>query len=197
MAYSASNLYNHGTGYPGNAYYTYKSDTDTRQTVMTAGYFNNSDDDLNLTADDTIFVVGDQGGYTLRVDAVTSGSVATELGTGSPIILSTHMLAISTATSAWVVSPCDGIISRMWTVIHGVAQADTVMGMEIAGTDVTDGGSASIITITASGSAAGTVDTGTADAANAITEGAAIEVTCDGAGSTASEATCLVEVLPA
>ena len=79
MAYSASNLYNHGTGYPGNAYYTYKSDTDTRETVMTAGYFNNSDDDLNLTADDTIFVVGDQGGYTLRVDAVSSGSVATEL----------------------------------------------------------------------------------------------------------------------
>ena len=94
MAYSASNLYNHGTGYPGNAYYTYKSGTDTRETVMTAGYFNNSDDDLNLTADDTIFVVGDQGGYTLRVDAVSSGSVATELGTGSPIILSTHMLAI-------------------------------------------------------------------------------------------------------
>ena len=30
MAYSAGNLYNLGTGYPGNAQYTYKSDTDTR-----------------------------------------------------------------------------------------------------------------------------------------------------------------------
>ena len=197
MAYSASNLYNHGTGYPGNAYYTYKSDTDTRETVMTAGYFNNSDDDLNLTADDSIFVVGDQGGYTLRVDAVSSGSVATELGTGSPIILSTHMLAISTTTSAWVVSPCDGIISRMWTVIHGACGTDTTMGLEIGGTNVTDGSDADIITITASGSAAGDVDTGTCDGANAITEGAAIEVTCGGEGSTASEATCLVEVLPA
>ena len=196
MAYSAANLYNHGTGYPGNAYYTYKSDTDTRETVMASGYFNNSDDDLNLTADDTIFVVGDQGGYTLRVDTVSSGTVTTELGV-TPVYVSTHMLAISTTTSAWVVSPCDGVISRLWTVIHGVAQADTVVGMEIAGTNVTDGGSATIITITASGSAAGTVDTGTADAANAITEGASIEVTCDGAGSTASEATCIVEILPA
>ena len=71
MAYSAGNLYNLGTGYPGNAQYTYKSDTDTRETVMASGYFNNTDDNLNLTADDTIFVVGDQGGYTLRVDTVS------------------------------------------------------------------------------------------------------------------------------
>lgn len=196
MAYSAGNLYNLGTGYPGNAQYTYKSDTDTRETVMASGYFNNTDDNLNLTADDTVFVVGDQGGYTLRVDTVSSGTVTTELGV-TPIYISTHMLAISTTTSAFLVSPCDGVISRMWTVIHGVCQADTIMGMEIAGVNVTDGGSATVLTITASGSAAGTVDTGTADAANVITEGAAIEVTCDGAGSTASEATCVVEILPA
>ena len=107
------------------------------------------------------------------------------------------MLAISTTTSAWVVSPCDGIVSRMWNVIHGACGTDTTMGMEIAGTNVTDGASATILTITASGSAAGDVDTGTADAANVITEGAAIEVTCGGEGSTASESTCFVEVLPA
>ena len=195
MAYTAANLYNTGAGYPGQAMYNYKSDTDTRETVMTAGYFNNTDDNLNLTADDTIFVIGNQGGYVLRVDVVTSGSVATELG-ATPFVLSTPMLAISTTTSAWVVSPCDGVISRIWSVLFGVCQADTVLGLEIAGTNVTDEGSASIITVAASGSAVGTVDVGTCDGANAITEGAAIEVTCDGAGSTASVAQIYVEILP-
>ena len=94
---------------------------------MASGYFNNTDDNLNLTADDTIFVVGDQGGYTLRVDTVSSGTVTTELGT-TPIYISTHMLAISTTTSAFLVSPCDGVISRMWTVIHGLVKPILLWG---------------------------------------------------------------------
>jgi hypothetical protein len=77
MAYSGANLYNTGAGYPGQAIYNYKSDTDTRATVAAAGYFNNTDDNLNLTVDDIIIVTGDQGGYELIVVSISSGAVTT------------------------------------------------------------------------------------------------------------------------
>jgi len=77
MAYSAGDLFNTGMGYPGQGVYNYKSDTDTRATVSASGYFNNSDDDLNLTIDDVIYVTGDQGGYQLTVISNTSGTVVT------------------------------------------------------------------------------------------------------------------------
>lgn len=196
MAFNTANLHLIA-GYPGTAVYLYKSDTDTRETVMASGYFNNTDDDQNLTVDDMIFVVGDQGGYTLRVDTVSSGTVTTELGAGSgPIYLSVRIASVAATTSYWTVSPCDGVASRMFSVIEGAVSDDTTLGLEIGGTNVTDGGSADIITITASGSAAGDVDSGTADAANAVTEAQAIEVTCGGEGSTASAALVTIEILP-
>lgn len=77
MAYSAANLYNRDSMPPGFASYFYKSDTDTQATVSAAGYFNNTDDNLNLAADDKIKVTGDQGGYELKVISVSSGSVTT------------------------------------------------------------------------------------------------------------------------
>jgi len=77
MAFDTSNLYNRDSMPPGFASYTYKSDTDTQATVSTAGYFNNTDDDINLAADDKIKVIGDQGGYELKVISVSSGSVTT------------------------------------------------------------------------------------------------------------------------
>lgn len=85
MAYSAANFYNTGAGYPGNARYTYKSDTDTRATVAAAGYFNNTDDDLNVTVDDVIVVIGDQGGYELTVTSISSGSITTGEATLSSV----------------------------------------------------------------------------------------------------------------
>lgn len=197
MAFTTSNLYNVYSGAPGFGIYIYKSDTDTRETVMASGYFNNSDDNQNLAADDMIYVVGDQGGYCLRVDTVSSGVVTTELGAGSgPFYLNVEMADVAATTSNWTVSPCDGVISRMWTVLHGAISDDTTLGLELSNTNVTDGGSADIVTITASGSAAGDVDFGTCDGANAVAEGGAIEVTCGGEGSTSAKASVVIEILP-
>jgi len=61
--------------------------------------------------------------------------------------------------------------------------------------NVTDGGSADIVTFAAS-DAAGTVATGTADGANAVSEGGAIEITCDGGGSTSGVVEVVIEILP-
>jgi hypothetical protein len=83
MAYSASNLYYNGDNYPGIANYTYKSDTDLQVTVIAAGYFNNTDDDLNLTVDDVIDVIGDQGNYRISVVSLSSGAVTTKVVTGN------------------------------------------------------------------------------------------------------------------
>jgi hypothetical protein len=82
MAYTAADLYYQGDTYPGRASYTYTSDTDTQATVLAAGYFNNSDNDLNLTVDDQIQVIGDQGNYMMSVVSISSGSVTTKLVTG-------------------------------------------------------------------------------------------------------------------
>jgi hypothetical protein len=92
MAFAAANLYNINSDPPGFAKYTYKSDTDTRATVEAAGYFNNSDDLLNLAADDEIKVIGDQGGYTLKVVSVTAGSVTT---TGASIVAGGSSLTLT------------------------------------------------------------------------------------------------------
>jgi len=194
MAFTAANLFFHG-GYPGkSARYTYLSDTDTRATIMTAGYFNNTDDDLNLTVDDIITVIGDQGGYSIRVDSITSGSVATELSALSgPIYLQFKINDISTADSEFVVSPCDGIISRVKSVLYGtIATADAAVGLEIAGTDVTGGQ----LTVAYSGSAAGDVDESVATAANAVSEGTAIECDTSGASTNAIPIVVIVEILP-
>ncbi len=91
MAFVASNFQNQNSMSPGLGTYIYKSDTDTQATVMASGYFNNTDDFLNLAADDRIIVTGDQGGYELYVVSVTAGVVTTGLtsggtGGGAPVL---------------------------------------------------------------------------------------------------------------
>jgi len=121
--------------------------------------------------------------------------VTTEIGV-SPVYLNVRVADVAATTSSWTVSPCDGVISRMFSVIHGTISDDTTLGLELAGVNVTDGASADIITITASASAAGDVDSGTADAANAVSEGTAIEITCGGEGSTVVLCDVVIEILP-
>lgn len=195
MAFSSANLVNVGGMPPGFGVYLYKSDTDTRETVMASGYFDNEDDNQNLAADDIIFVTGDQGGYSLRVDTVSGGTTTTELGV-SPVYLTVHIADLAATTSSWTISPCDGKISRMWVVQHGTINVDTTLGIELGGTDVTDGASADIVTLESSGDAAGSYGVGTADGANSVTEGQAIEVTCGGEGSSSAIGTALIEILP-
>ena len=74
MAYTAGNLHLRA-GAPGDLTYAYDAGSDTLATALTAGYFNNSDDDLNLTADDSVFIRANDGNCWARVSAVSSGSV--------------------------------------------------------------------------------------------------------------------------
>jgi hypothetical protein len=195
MAFDSSELGLFGYA-NGHGFYVYAEDTDTRETVMASGYFNNTDDSINLRADDIIFVIGDQGFYTLRVDAISSGSVTTELATGGTVIVYGQVADMSGTTSGWTVAPCDGVISRVWVANRAQPSDATVVGLELSNVNVTDGASASIVTIAAS-AAAGTISTGTADGANAVAEAGAIEITCDGAGSTAGILDVWVEIIPA
>ena len=200
MAFAVGNLYNVYSGPPGFGMYIYKSDTDDRDTVTTAGYFNNDDDLVNLAADDIIFLTGDAGGYTLRVDTVTSGSVATEIG-GSATYLSVNFVDIAAATSTWLLAPHDGTITKLWIVQHGViTESDTTFGIEIAGVNATSDdktdGNADIILIESSGDSAGDVSVGNVDGANTIAADASIEVTCGGEGSVTAIATAVIELMP-
>jgi len=52
---------------------------DSLATVLTAGYFNNSDDEIRMEVDDMITVKTTQGQYELQVTASTGGAVSTEL----------------------------------------------------------------------------------------------------------------------
>ncbi len=196
MAFTNANLTDCGWGYNGVKHFIYESDTDDREDVSAAGYFNNTDDNLNLTVGDIIHVQGSEGCYDLAVASISSGSVTTAQIGGKAVYLHAEIASLAATTSTWVISPVAGKIRRVWTTIHGTVSDDTTLGLEIGGTNVTDGGSADIVTIESSASAAGQVNSGEADAANTITAGGAIEVTCGGEGSTATEATVLIEVLP-
>lgn len=77
MAFAVANLQNQNSMSPGLGTYIYKSDTDVYATVAAVGYFNNTDDVLNLAVDDRIIVTGDQGGYELVVVSISSGAVTT------------------------------------------------------------------------------------------------------------------------
>ena len=195
MAFDSANLYCITGMPPGFNQYVYKSDTDAFGVVAASGYFNNDDDQLNLAADDLIIVIGDEGGYCLRVDAVSNGVVTTENGLGGTW-LRADITSVAATTSNWLIAPFDGKISRMKVMILGAVSDDTTIGAELGGTNVTDGGSADIVTLVASASAAQDVFSGEADTANAVSEGDAIEITCGGEGSTASAAIVLVEILP-
>lgn len=194
MAYTAGNLAL-VSSVNGFGLYIYKSDTDSRATVAASGYFNNTDDNLNLAADDKIMVIGDQGGYTLRVDTVSAGVVTTEAG-GEPVWVRASFTAalLAAGTSVWALAPFDGVLGRIKAVQQGAALVgDTVVGIELGGVNVTG----SDITLTASGSAAGDVDASVCTAANAVSEDGAIEFTSDGGASTGEVTEVMVEVIPA
>lgn len=82
MAYTAANLYNL-TGLPsGDAVYRYDAGSDSMATVAASGYFNNTDDDANFAADDVIKCLCTDGDMDLRVSAVSSGTVTTQVSSG-------------------------------------------------------------------------------------------------------------------
>jgi hypothetical protein len=86
MAYTAGNLHLRA-GAVGNVTYTYNATTtgasDTLAELLIAGYFNNTDDDLNLAVDDVIFVRATDGYMTTVVSDVTAGSVTLQFAGGT------------------------------------------------------------------------------------------------------------------
>lgn len=195
MAYTAGNLtlLSYGNGF---GFYFYDAGSDTLATVRASGYFNNTDDDLNLAVGDVIQVKATNGFLNLRVDAVnaSTGAVDTEAGAGEAQWLTVEIADVSTAGSVYIPAPFDGFIGRFKTVLGGaISGADASVGLEIGGTDVTG----CQLTIANSGSAAGDVDEGEATANHAVSEGTAVEIDTDGGSTGTQKLFCAVEFLPA
>lgn len=92
-----------------------------------------------------------------------------------------YLADLSTASSAFVVSPVRGKIVKAYSVIGAaITSADAVWTMEINGTAVTGVS----VTVANSSSAAGDVDSGTPTGANDVNPGDVIEFVSDGASST-------------
>ena len=88
---------------------------------------------------------------------------------------------ISTASSAFTVSPIRGKVVEVGSVIYAaITTANAAITTEIAGTAITGGS----FTITQSGSAAGDVDSAVPTAANNVAEGQNIEFISDGGSDT-------------
>lgn len=82
MAFDVTNLHLQ-PGAVGDLAYIYDAGTDTMATVIAAGYFNNTDDSVNLQAEDIIWCQCGDGNFTLRVSSVSSGSVTTQFAGGN------------------------------------------------------------------------------------------------------------------
>lgn len=94
--------------------------------------------------------------------------------------LTVTMADVGTASSVWVVSPWNGYIKEIYSVVNGaLGTANAAITVEIGGVAVTG----AAITITQSGSAAGDVDSAFPTANNYVLKGQAIEIITDGASS--------------
>ena len=128
-------------------------------TVLAVGYFNNADDDLNLGAEDMIWVQAGDGNMWLRVSSVDSAGVVTTQfaggnlpiqtpGTGTAVAAASRLLvgyyeigtSISSATRYVLPTPYPGAEVRIYkddsgTEIMNVEAGDTATGA--GGTEVT------------------------------------------------------------
>ena len=133
--------------------------------------------------------------------AANTGQVYIANGSGSGTwtahhnrcVLTTRIDDISTSSSAWVVTPIAGTISKIYSVTSGATTGGTaLLTAEIAGVAVTNG----VLTVLVSGSAAGIVDSATPSAANTVTAGSAIEIVTDGGSTNTVSAVITFEITP-
>lgn len=95
-------------------------------------------------------------------------------------IVNVELDDISTASSAWIVAPYTGEITKIYSVIDGaIAAADATITTYINGILITAG----TITVANAGSAAGDVDSATPIGNNNIVQGQALEIRTDGASN--------------
>ena len=116
MAYTAGTLHLRA-GAPGDLTYTHDAGSDTMATVLTVGYFNNTDDDLNFTVDDLIWSQCADGNFWHRVSAISSGSVTTQFAGGN--------LPIRTPATGTVVETSDPILIGQYEIGTATAAGDS------------------------------------------------------------------------
>lgn len=138
MAYTDGNLvlWAHGNG---KKLFRYDSSTDAMATVNTAGYFNNTDDDIIMAVGDLIYVKASDSTAVLEVASLSSGAVTTSLigGVGAE-----ETVAGSTATVA--------IAATGLTNLTSTAAQTVALGGPVAGAKksiIKTGGSTAIITV--------------------------------------------------
>jgi hypothetical protein len=119
-------------------------------------------------------------GYALMYKAGPSAK-ATQL-----MAVTAELTDISTASSAFVASPCAGEVLGVYTVLHSaISGANAALTAEINGVAITG----IAITVAQSGSAAGDRDSGVATGANTVALGDALEIITDGASTTTARCT--------
>lgn len=82
MAFTPGNLHLQ-PGAVGDMHYIYDAGADTMKDVITSGYFNNTDDAVNLQAEDLIWCQCGDGNLFVRVSSVASGVVTTQFAGGN------------------------------------------------------------------------------------------------------------------
>ena len=122
--------------------------------------------------------------------AVSTCYVANGAGSGAwsqapySYTLNAHITDVSTASSAWVVAPVAGIISKIYcTIDTAITVADSVVTSFIGVTGITNG----TVTLAYSGSAAGSSFNATPTANRTVSAGSVIELRSDGGSTTASK----------
>lgn len=87
--------------------------------------------------------------------------------------------AMGTAKTRYVVSPCEGKVVYIASVLDVAVDGDNVLTFAIGGTAITGG----TVTHAASGSAAGEVKAAIPSAVNSVKRGQALSVATDGGGA--------------
>lgn len=123
---------------------------------------------------------------------VFGGSVETTGGQSlKKHVLYMKLADISTGSSAFIVSPVAGTISKISSVIDGaIISFDDIITTKIGGTTVTNGG----FTIAFADSAAGVVDSNSPTALNTVAIGDVIRVSTDGASTNTVSAQFTIEI---
>jgi hypothetical protein len=125
------------------------------------------------------------------VKGLRNGMVMVKMGVGvapnentpPEVVLGVDVLTLVGSNVYRVVSPVNGKISKIWSVINGVlTTGDATLTGKIGATGITTG----VLTITQSGSAAGDVDSAVPTALNTVAEGDVLSVTVGGTNATAS-----------
>ena len=109
------------------------------------------------------------------------------------IYLQLELDDVSSASSTWIPSPCNGTISKIQTILHGAHNGpDSVITCELNGTLVTS----CAITGAQSSSAAGDVDSSTPSGANTLSIGTKIEIITSGASTNAVRLSIVLTITP-